>query len=123
VKREHNQYTKAYNTIYDVQVKVITYFVHVTPNFQKKFKTCQANAFHLISDRKILNNLIGCILWHTYFLFLSPRTFSFFQKDLNFISKSFPIQFKNLSFKSQFEFEYSNQFSKIPGLKNSQKVI
>jgi hypothetical protein len=76
-------------------------------------KACQANAFHLISDREILNNLIDCISWHTYLLFLSPRTFSFFRKDLNFISKSFPIQFKSLPFKSQFEFEYSNQFSKL----------
>jgi hypothetical protein len=46
-----------------------------------------------------------------------------FQKDLNFNSKSFPIQFKSLPFKPQFEFEYSNQFSKTPGLKSSQKVI
>jgi hypothetical protein len=29
-------------------------------NFQK-IKTCRDNAFHLNSNRKILNNLIGCI--------------------------------------------------------------
>jgi hypothetical protein len=58
----------------------------------RKFKTCQANTFHLNSDRKILNNLIGYISWHAYF---------------------------HLPFKPRIEFEYSNQFSKIPDLKSS----
>jgi hypothetical protein len=35
----------------------------------RKFKTCQANAFHLNSNRKIFNNLIGCISCHAYFIF------------------------------------------------------
>jgi hypothetical protein len=43
--------------------------VCVTPGLSEKFKTCQANAFHLNSNRKISNNLIGCISWHTYFYF------------------------------------------------------
>jgi hypothetical protein len=33
----------------------------VISSFSEKFKTCHINAFHLNSDRKILNNLIGCI--------------------------------------------------------------
>jgi chromosome segregation ATPase len=35
----------------------------------KKIKIYQANAFHLNSNRKFLNNLIGCISWHAYFYF------------------------------------------------------
>jgi hypothetical protein len=59
-----------------------------------------------------------------YIFFISePYDIFIFFKDLNFISKSFPFQFKSLPFKPQFEFEYSNQFSKIQGLKSSQKVI
>jgi hypothetical protein len=39
----------------------------VTPWFSEEFKTCQATAFHLNSNWKFLNNLIGCISWHAYF--------------------------------------------------------
>jgi hypothetical protein len=46
----------------------------------KKIKTCQANAFHLNSNMKILNNLIGCISWHAYLFFLSPSSISLFKK-------------------------------------------
>jgi hypothetical protein len=35
----------------------------------KKIKICQANAFQLNNNRKILNNLINCISWHAYFYF------------------------------------------------------
>jgi hypothetical protein len=47
----------------------------VTPLFSEEFKTCQVNAFHLNSNRKFSNNLIGCISWHA-FLFLRPRSIS-----------------------------------------------
>jgi hypothetical protein len=40
----------------------------VTPWFSEKFKTCRDNAFHLNSNRKFLNNFIGCISWHAYFI-------------------------------------------------------
>jgi hypothetical protein len=56
--------------------------------FREKNKTCQANAFHLNSDRKFLNNLIGCILWHAYFLALGRFCFS----------KRFKFHFKIFSY-------------------------
>jgi hypothetical protein len=43
----------------------------------RKNKICQANAFHLNSNRKISNNLIGCISWHEYFYFLALGRFRF----------------------------------------------
>jgi hypothetical protein len=52
----------------------------VTHRFLEKIKICQDNAFHLNSNRKILYNLIGCISLHAYFLFLSPRLISLFEK-------------------------------------------
>jgi hypothetical protein len=55
-------------------------WVVITPLFSENFKTCQANAFHLNRDRKFLNHLIGCISWHAYFLFLSPRSIMVLKK-------------------------------------------
>jgi hypothetical protein len=61
----------------------------VTSWFLEKFKTYQVNAFHLRSNRKILNNLIGYISWQAYIYFWALGWFAFW-KDLNFILKSFP---------------------------------
>jgi hypothetical protein len=51
--------------------KVITQMVHCNTLIFRKIKTCQVNAFHLNSNRKFSNNLIGCISWHAYFYFLA----------------------------------------------------
>jgi hypothetical protein len=52
----------------------------ITSWFSEKFKTYQANAFYLNSDRKFLNNLIGCILWHVYFYFWVLGRFHFLKR-------------------------------------------
>jgi hypothetical protein len=52
----------------------------VTPRFSKKNKTCQVNAFHINSNRKISNNLIGCILWHAKFYFWALCWFHFLKR-------------------------------------------
>jgi hypothetical protein len=49
----------------------------ITPSFLEEFETYQVNAFHLNSNRKISNNLIG--------LHFMACIFLFFKKDLNFI--------------------------------------
>jgi hypothetical protein len=58
------------------------------------------------------------------FLFLSPRLFFAFPKDSNFIFEIFfRIISKACHLKPWFEFEYSNQFSKVPYLKNLKKFL
>jgi hypothetical protein len=69
----------SYNNNYQESLKMSSFEVlYGPPRFLQKFKTCQVNAFHLNSNRKILNNLIGYISCHAYFLFLSPRSISLF---------------------------------------------
>jgi hypothetical protein len=54
-----------------------------------KFWNFEVNAFHLNSNMKFSNKLIGLHFMACIFLFLSPRSISIFWKDLNIVSKSF----------------------------------
>jgi hypothetical protein len=46
-----------------------------------------------------------------------------FQKDLNFISKSFPIQFKSLPFKPQLNLNIQTNFQKLQVWKVLRKLF
>jgi hypothetical protein len=94
----------------------------VTPWFSENFKTCCVNAFDLNSDRIFLLNLIGCISSHAYFYFWALGWFHFLKWFKYHLVIFFPIVLKVLRLKPWFEFDYSNQFSKVPDLKSVQKV-
>jgi hypothetical protein len=80
----------------------------VTTSFSEEFKTYQVNAFHLNSNRKFSNNMVGCISWHAYFL--GGLGWFCFSKRFKF---DFEISFRNilkaLRLKPGFKFEYLNQ--------------
>jgi hypothetical protein len=90
--------------------------------FRKKIKTCQVNAFHINSNRKFSNNLIGCIPWHAYFYFLALGQFRFSKDSKLFLNSYLDLFYLSFVQKPWFKFKYLNQFSKFLDLKSPQKV-
>jgi hypothetical protein len=79
---------------------------HVAPWFSEEFKTCQVNAFHLNSNQKFSNNLIGCISWHAYFYFWALGRFRFLKRFTFRFKIFFLINLKVFRLKTWFKFDY-----------------